>query len=107
MRQVLLDELRRRKRLRRGEAIEPITLGVAGDVAAAGASPESWLDLDRALTELEVDEPRLVRVIECRILGGMSEEEIGSALDVSMRTVHRDWIRARGWLALRLQPATA
>ena len=34
----------------------------------------------------------------------MSEEEIGVALDVSWRTVHRDWVKARGWLALKLSP---
>jgi len=107
MRQVLIDELRRRKRLRRGGAAEPLTLGAADELPSATGDPESLLDLDRALTELEATEPRLVRVLECRVFGGMSEVEIGHALDVNWRTVHRDWIKAKGWLALRLGAAPA
>lgn len=104
MRQVLIDELRRRRRQRRGGAVEPVTLGAAEEIAVAGVSPESLLDLDDALGELEEFEPRLVRVLECRVFGGMSEEEIGVALGISWRTVHRDWVKARGWLALKLSP---
>jgi RNA polymerase sigma factor (TIGR02999 family) len=104
MRQVLIDELRHRRRQRRGGVMEPVTLGAAEEVAVAGTSPEALLDLDDALVELEALEPRLVRVLECRVFGGMSEEEIGVALDISWRTVHRDWVKARGWLALKLSP---
>ncbi len=104
MRQVLIDELRRRRRQRRGGPAESVTLGAAEDVAVAGTSPESLLDLDDALIELEQIEPRWVRVLECRVFGGMTEEEIGVALGLSWRTVHRDWVKARGWLALRLSP---
>lgn len=105
MRQVLIDELRRRKRQRRGGEAEAVTLAGAEELQVRTIGPEVLLDLDRALFELEATEPRLVRVLECRVFGGMSEEEIGKALDVSWRTVHRDWIKARGWLALRLGAA--
>ncbi len=104
MRQVLIDELRRRRRQRRGGGMEPVTLGAAEEAVVTGTSPEALLDLDDALVELEEIEPRLVRVLECRVFGGMSEEEIGVALGISWRTVHRDWVKARGWLALRLSP---
>jgi RNA polymerase sigma factor (TIGR02999 family) len=104
MRQVLIDELRHRRRLRRGGVSELVTLGAAEAMPSPGTSPEALLDLDSALTELEGVEPRMVRVLECRVFGGMSEEEIGVALGVSWRTVHRDWVKARGWLALRLSP---
>lgn len=102
MRQVLIDELRKRSRQRRGSGAEPVTLGAADLLPSTRVEPERLLDLDRALCELEATEPRLVRVLECRVFGGMSEEEIGRALDCSWRTVHRDWIKAKGWLALRL-----
>jgi len=102
MRQVLIDELRRRRRQRRGGSVEPVTLGAAEAAAVSATSPEALLDLDDALVELEAIEPRLVRVLECRVFGGMSEEEIGVALGISWRTVHRDWVKARGWLALKL-----
>ena len=102
MRQVLIDEIRKRSRRRRGGGAEPLTLGAADLLPTTTLEPERILDLDRALCELEASEPRLVRVLECRVFGGMSEEEIGRALDCSWRTVHRDWIKAKGWLALRL-----
>lgn len=102
MRQVLIDEIRRRSRQRRGSGAAPLTLGAADLLPTPSLEPERLLDLDRALLELEASEPRLVRVLECRVFGGMSEEEIGRALDCSWRTVHRDWVKAKGWLALRL-----
>ena len=105
MRQVLIDELRKRSRQRRGGGAEPLTLGAVDQLPPRATEPERLLDLDRALCELEATEPRLVRVLECRVFGGMSEEEIGRALDCSWRTVHRDWIKAKGWLALRLGAA--
>ena len=104
MRQVLIDELRKRSRQRRGGGAEPLTLGAVDQLPPRATEPERLLDLDRALCELEATEPRLVRVLECRVFGGMSEEEIGVALGISWRTVHRDWVKARGWLALKLSP---
>ena len=53
MRQVLIDELRRRRRQRRGGVMEPVTLGAAEEMPATGTSPEALLDLDDALVELK------------------------------------------------------
>lgn len=41
---------------------------------------------------------RLARVVECRCLAGYSAEETAAALDIAVRTVHRDWARAKTWL---------
>jgi len=41
---------------------------------------------------------RLARLVECRYFAGLTEEETAEALGVSVRTVQRDWIRARAWL---------
>ena len=107
MRQLLIDELRRRGRRKRGEGRGEETLPewVAG--GPAGFEPEFFLDLDRALAQLEASHPRLLRVLECRLFGGLSDEEIAVALDVSSRTAHRDWIKARGWLQLELRDWSA
>jgi RNA polymerase sigma factor (sigma-70 family) len=45
---------------------------------------------------------RLTRVVECRFFAGLSVEETATALDVTVRTVHRDWIKARAWLHTQL-----
>ena len=47
---------------------------------------------------LATESPRLSDVIECRFFGGLSEEETAQAMQLSLRTVQRDWLRARAWL---------
>lgn len=46
--------------------------------------------------------PRLSRVVEYRFFGGLTEEEIAEATGVTVRTVRRDWAKARGWLCEEL-----
>lgn len=65
--------------------------------------PSTLLDIDDALTRLAATSPRLARVVECRFYGGMSEEEIAAALDVTVRTVQRDWVKARMLLRRALE----
>jgi RNA polymerase sigma factor (TIGR02999 family) len=94
MRQVLVDQARDRKAAKRGGGEwERTTLT---DGAWAGEfDPDGVLALDEALERLE---PRQRQVVECRFFGGMEEQEVATALGVSERTVHRDWIKARAWL---------
>lgn len=77
-------------------------------VAGAEAPPLDVLDLDRALTELAGASERAAQVVEYRFFGGMSVDEVALALDVTARTVKRDWAFARAWLFQRLGgPGTA
>ena len=59
---------------------------------------EMLLALDAALAAMSAIDERLAQVAECRLFGGLSEEETARALGVSLRTVQRDWQRARAWL---------
>ena len=54
--------------------------------------------LDEALSRLEQLSERLSKVVECRYFGGFTREETAEVLEVSVRTVERDWAKARGWL---------
>lgn len=100
MRQVLVDDARRRSAARRGGGWAQVTLG---DVdAPADASPAALLALDAALEELE---PRQRQVVECRFFGGMDEREIAATLGITERTVRRDWVKARAWLYRSLYDA--
>jgi RNA polymerase sigma factor (TIGR02999 family) len=96
MRQVLVDAARRRQRLKRGSGEPPLSLDEErmGVDELAG----SLLELDDALARLAADFPRQATVVELRYFGGLSEEETAQALDVSLRTVRRDWALARAWL---------
>ena len=60
------------------------------------------LDLDRALDRLASSYPRAARVVELRYFGGLELLEIAAALEVTDRTVKRDWAFARAWLAREL-----
>jgi DNA-directed RNA polymerase specialized sigma24 family protein len=46
----------------------------------------------------------LAEVVECRFFGGLTEEETAQALDSSVRTIQREWVRARAWLFRELSP---
>lgn len=96
MRQILVDFARRRLAAKRGGGQRPASLD---ENQIAIVEQADWLvALDDALARLaEIDE-RLPRIVECRFFAGLTEQETAQALDVSLRTVQRDWMRARAWL---------
>ncbi len=96
MRHVLIDRARSQAAQRRGGGQHDNTLT---DAASDGEhSPQRLLEIDDALERLALVSPRLARVVECRFYGGLSEEEIADALSVTVRTVQRDWVKARALL---------
>ena len=100
MRRVLIDHFRSRSAQKRGGTDCPLTLDEGRvPVADRGAV---LLDLDEALERLAVMSPRLARVVELKFFGGMTEKEIGVALEVSERTVRGDWRKAKAWLSREL-----
>ncbi|MGD2115333.1 MAG: ECF-type sigma factor [Acidobacteriota bacterium] len=101
MRQVLVDGARRRGAAKRGGDWQRVTF--SGADPAVDVSFDQILALDEALDRLEEMEPRLRRVVECRYFAEMTEEEIAAALQVSTRTVQRDWTKARAWLHQELE----
>jgi RNA polymerase sigma factor (TIGR02999 family) len=96
MRQVLVDSARRRRAGKRGGGAVNITL--SDDVSGVAMPLDDLIAVDDALTRLAANDERLARVVELRFFAGLSEEEIAAALDVTTRTVQRDWVKARAWL---------
>ncbi len=102
LRSVVVDSVRKRNAERRGGGLAHITLDT--DVAdELGASDDEILGVHEALQELGKVDMRLVRVVEMRYFAGLTEEEIATALDVTARTVRRDWEKARVLLAAMLK----
>jgi RNA polymerase sigma factor (TIGR02999 family) len=101
MRHVLVDRAKARLTLKRGGALKRITF----DEQQIGVDdqPEALIQLDEAMERLGDVEPRLVRVVECRFFGGLTEEEIAEALGLTVRTVQRDWAKARMMLRRALE----
>ena len=96
MRQIIVSYARRKNAEKRGGKERDATLDEEHHVDTDQAT--FLLDLDRALERLEARHPRMARVVECRYFAGLSEEETAKALDTSLRTVQREWTRARAWL---------
>jgi len=70
-------------------------------------SDERLLALDEALDRLAAFAPRLAEIVECRFFGGYSEREIGELLDITERTVRRDWAKAKALMLIELERAEA
>jgi RNA polymerase sigma factor (TIGR02999 family) len=104
MRQILVDHARRRLAGKRGGGMVATTLEDVG--AEAGLPPEEVLALDSALDRLEEQDPRLRALVEYRFFGGLTDKEIAELLQISERTVNRDWVRARAWLHKEVYPAS-
>lgn len=96
MRRILVERGRRRGRLKHGGGRNRVALGDANPAV----EPESvdLVALDEALRRLEKEEPRAAQVVMMRFFAGLSEKDTAEALDVSVRTVWRDWSYARAWL---------
>jgi RNA polymerase sigma factor (TIGR02999 family) len=100
MRQVLVDHARSRGAAKRGGDWERVDFESA--VLDVEAQADLIVEIDDALTKLSELNARLTRVVECRFFAGLSVEETAQALDVTARTVHRDWVKARAWLHTEL-----
>ena len=106
MRQILIDRARERMTERRGGGVRAQTLeGVAMEVSAGGHDDE-LLALNQALDQLGQLDPRLAQVVEMRFFGGLELSEIAPLLEVSERTLKRDWRRARAFLYQALGAGT-
>lgn len=96
MRQIVVDFARRRRASKRGGS--KIRVSLEETEIAVGEEAERLVLLDEALDRLAEVGVRMTRVVECRFFAGLTEEETAQALDVSLRTVQRDWKKARAWL---------
>ena len=105
MRRILVDHARRYGAERRGGAgrrrlaLDEVEIAVAEQAAEI-------VELDDALQRLADLDPRQAKVVECRYFAGLTEAETAAALDVSVRTVAREWVTAKGWLYRELHDAT-
>lgn len=103
MRRILVDRARHRHARKRGDGTPPLPLEDADYPIDDQA--ERILAVDQALTSLSQVEARLAQLVECRYFAGMADDETASALGVSVRTIQRDWVRARAWLLKTLGDA--
>jgi RNA polymerase sigma factor (TIGR02999 family) len=96
MRQILVDQARRKNFAKRGGGAIRVSLDSANAIAQEQSA--NVMALDEALKTLEQTDLRKSQIVELRFFGGMSIEETAEALNVSPGTVMRDWTFARAWL---------
>lgn len=100
MRHVVIDYARKRMRSKRGGDLVRVELQESDTLVAAQA--EQLVMIEQALDALAQANPRLVKVFECKFFAGLNDQETAEALDLSLRTAQRDWMKARAFLDERL-----
>jgi len=96
MRHILIDHARAHARDKRGGGAIQVSLDEAAVLAEDQA--EHFIALDEALRSLELVDPQKSKIVELRYFGGLSIEETADVLNISPRTVRREWQRAKAWL---------
>lgn len=96
MRRILIEHARKRGRLKRGGDRRRVPVSVA-DLAAEQDS-EEILAVDEAVRRLEETDAQAGKVVRLRFFAGLSVDETARALDLSPRTIAREWAYARAWL---------
>jgi RNA polymerase sigma factor (TIGR02999 family) len=104
MRHALINYAQARVADKRGGGGVHVTLSQVADFSIE--TDEGMLALNEAMQRLASETPRLADVVECRFFGGYSEQDTARALGVSLRTVQRDWLKARAWLFRELSGDT-
>jgi RNA polymerase sigma factor (TIGR02999 family) len=97
MRRILVENARRKGRLKRGGGLARLDLGAAEQVTVPEVR-EDLLALDEALTRLASADPEAAKLVQLRYFAGLSIPEAARALSVSPRTADRLWAFARVWL---------
>lgn len=101
MRRILVDFARARHYAKRGGAAQQVSLDEAVTIHEDRSA--ELIALDEALKSLAEIDPRKSQVVELRFFGGLNAKETAEALNVSQRTVEREWNSARAWLYRELR----
>ena len=96
MRRILVDNARRRRRLKRGHSLERQPLDE--DAIVAPEVEGDLIELDAALEKLSAKEPRIAELVKLRYFAGLTIEQAAQAVGISTTTANRDWAYARAWL---------
>ncbi|MBI2841406.1 MAG: sigma-70 family RNA polymerase sigma factor [Acidobacteria bacterium] len=100
MRRILVDEARRRLAIKHGGGMQAVTLDTG--LLIPGRGEVDLLAVNQALIDLEGIDARQAQIVEMRVFGGLSVEEISSLLEISESTVKREWRFAKAWLSREL-----
>lgn len=101
MRRILIDYARARQADKRGGGEALVTLNE--DLHGMPSRAEELILLDKALQDLKTIDERQAQIVTYHFFGGLTHEEIGEVIGVSVATVRREWRSARAWLGTKLR----
>jgi RNA polymerase sigma factor (TIGR02999 family) len=101
MRRVLVDHARAHRAGKRGGDLHRVEFEEG--IAFSSERSIEVLAVDQALNELESVNPRQAHIVEMRYFAELPDEQIAALLNISVRTVQRDWLLAKGWLSERVR----
>lgn len=96
MRRILIENARRKSRLKRG--VGQVRLDLDGMEIAATTPDDKVLLINDALERLQADDPEKARIVLLKFFGGLTNQEVAESLGVTERTVERQWAYAKAWL---------
>jgi len=101
MRRILVDHARSRSRTKRGGQVQMVPLDEQAPLderAVLAKEAEAVIALDGALNSLSAMDPRKSQIVEMKFFGGLTTEEVAEVLNVTPRTIEREWRKAKAWL---------
>jgi RNA polymerase sigma factor (TIGR02999 family) len=105
MRRILIEQARRKQRVRHGGGRQRVDLEEA--VSRGEAPGDDLLALDEVLSRLEATDALAARLVKLRYFVGLTMPEAAEALGISLRQAERNWTYARTWLARALAQGDA
>jgi len=105
MRRILVDQARRRGRIKRGggAAAARQRIDLANVDVTVDDPPDQLLEVDEGLTALAVEHPEKAQLVKLRYFAGLTIEEAAEAMGISVATANRQWAYARAWLFKHLE----
>lgn len=101
MRRILVDHARSHVAEKRGSGAAKVPIEDA--MAMSTERPGELLSLDESLSRLTELDPRQAQIVELRVFGGLSVDEVAHSLQISAATVKRDWTMAKAWLTVEIE----
>ena len=102
MRQILIARAEEKHRLKRGGGAATLELDPESPARPSPLTIEELITLERGLERLNAHDPRQAQIVELRFLEGLTEDEIAAIFGLSVRTIRREWSRAREYLEPRV-----